>query len=342
MRKVGIKDIAAEAGVSIATVSHALRNPGRVSDVTRRKVLVAADKVGYTPNRMAAGLRTARSGNIVVIIPDIADSYNAGIIKAIEQVAHGRGYSVLLGDTQGSEAREREFAAMTRSRQADGIILMSHRLPFDVGPDECDARGQAGGDLPPIVNGCEFTGYDSVPLVAIDDVRAGSDATMHLIGLGHRDIAVITGDMHGRSSPDRLAGFRRAMQSAGLAVREEWVVQGSYTLQGGERAAQSLLLLKDRPTAIFCFSDEIAFGCIHALRQNGFRVPQDFSVIGFDDIPYARYFNPPLTTVAQPAEAIGRTCATLLLDQIEGRPAPEKRHILPHQLRVRASTLRVA
>lgn len=339
MRKVGIKDIAAKAGVSIATVSHALRNPGRVSDATRRRVLLAADKVGYTPNRLAAGLRTARSGNIVVIIPDIADSFNAGIIKAIEQVAHSRGYSVLLGDTQGSEDREREFAAMTRSHQADGIILFSHRLPFDVAPG---ADGAGRGDLPPIVNGCEFTGHDAVPLVAIDDVQAGADATMHLIGLGHHDIAVITGDMQSRSSPDRLAGFGRAMRAAGLPVREEWVAHGTYTLQGGERAAQSLLLRKDRPTAIFCFSDEIAFGCIHALRQNGFRVPQDFSVIGFDDIPFARYFDPPLTTVAQPAEAIGRACATVLLDQIEGRRPAEQRHILPHEVVVRASTRRVA
>ena len=337
MKKVGIKDIAAEAGVSIATVSHALRNPGRVADATRRKVLIAADKVGYTPNRLAASLRTARSGNIVVIIPDVADSYNSDIIKAIERVAHSRGYSVLLGDTQGSEAREREFAAMTRSRQADGIILLSHRLPFDLGRKKVAVR-----DLPPIVNGCEFTGHDSVPLVAIDDVQAAIDATMHLVGLGHRDIAVITGDMNSRSSRDRLGGFERAMQSAGLDVDPRWVVQAEYTLQGGERGAQALLLQKDRPTAVFCFSDEIAFGCMYTLRQSGFHVPGDISVIGFDDIPFARYLDPPLTTIAQPTAAIGSQCATILLDLIEGRPPLERRHILPHELLVRASTRRLA
>lgn len=336
MRKVGIKDIAAEAGVSIATVSHALRNPGRVAEATRRKVLDAADKIGYTPNRLAASLRTARSGNIVVIIPDVADSYNSGIIKAIEKVAHDRGYSVLLGDTQGSEAREREFAAMTRSRQADGIILLSHRLPFDLGKGKSALR-----ELPPIVNGCEYTGHEGVPLVAIDDVQAARDATMHLVGQGHRDIAVITGDMASRSSRDRLAGFNQAMIDAGLQVDPRRVVQGEYTLQGGERAAQALLLQKGRPTAVFCFSDEIAFGCMYALRQCGFQVPQDVSVIGFDDIPFARYFDPPLTTIAQPADAIGATCATILLDMIDGGAPPEQRNILPHELLVRASTRRL-
>lgn len=336
MKKVGIRDIAAEAGVSIATVSHALRNPGRVSEVTRRKVLVAADKIGYTPNRLAASLRTARSGNIVVIIPDVSDSYNSGIIKAIEKVAHSRGYAVLLGDTQGSEAREREFAAMTRSRQADGIILLSHRLPFDTHKGKAPLR-----DLPPIVNGCEFTGHEGVPLVAIDDVQAAEDAAMHLIGLGHRDIAVITGDMHSRSSRDRLDGFRRAVQKAGLQLNPARVVSGEYTLQGGERGAQALLLQTGRPTAVFCFSDEIAFGCMYALRQSGFRVPRDISVIGFDDIPFARYFDPPLTTISQPAEAIGATCAQILLDLIDGRPPAVLRQILPHELLVRASTRRL-
>ena len=125
MTKIGIKEIAAQAGVSIATVSHAFRNPGRVSDATREKVLAAAKEAGYTPNKLAANLRTSKSGNIVVIIPDVADSHNAKIINAIEKVAHSRGYSVLLGDTQGSEQREREFAAMTSSRQADGIMAGS-------------------------------------------------------------------------------------------------------------------------------------------------------------------------------------------------------------------------
>ncbi len=333
MAKVGIREIAARAGVSIATVSHALRNPGRVSDGTRKKVLAAAEAVGYTPNNLAVSLRTARSGNIVAIIPDVADSYNSGIIKAIEKVAHSRGYSVLLGDTQGSPEREREFAAMTRSRQADGIILMSHRIPFDVDP-----KRVAPGELPPMVSGSEFTGSDAFPSVSIDDVQAAIDATNHLIRYGHRHIAVITGDMQSTSSKDRLAGFRRAMEQAALAIDDNLVVYGEYTLQCGESATERLLLQKTRPTAVFCFSDEIALGCMYALRQHGFHVPDDMSVIGFDDIPFARYFTPSLTTVAQPVEEIGATCATVLIDLIDGKQPETMRQFLPHRLVVRKST----
>ena len=333
MAKVGIKDIAAKAGVSIATVSHALRNPKRVSEATRKKVLAAADEYGYAPNSLAQSLRTARSGNIVTIIPDVADSHNSGIIKAIEKVAHSRGYSVLLGDTQGSEEREREFAAMTRSRQADGIILMSHRMPFQAKEGRLSMD-----DLPPLVNGCESTGHDGVPTVSIDDYRAAIDATQHLIDLGHEDIAVVTGDMHSTSSRNRLEGFRAAMQKAAIPVNEKLIEFGTYTLDGGEQATKTLLMQKQRPTAIFCFSDEIALGCMYSLRRHGFLVPDDVSVIGFDNIPFAKYFAPPLTTIAQPAAEIGRLCASLLLDIIDGNEPESNTHILPHELLVREST----
>jgi LacI family repressor for deo operon, udp, cdd, tsx, nupC, and nupG len=337
MAKVGIKDIAARAGVSIATVSHALRKPGRVAEATRKRVLAAADEVGYTRNNLAASLRTSRSGNIVVIIPDVADSYNYGIIKAIEKVAHRRGYSVLLGDTQGSAKREREFAAMTRSRQADGIILMSHRIPFDVAREELEPD-----ELPPLVNACEFTGYDGFPTVSIDDRQAAIDATTHLVDFGHVDIAVITGDMETTSSRNRLEGFKAAMEMAGLQHNERLIVYGDYSAQCGESAAKTLLMRKDRPTAIFCFSDEIALGCMYALRQHGFEIPNDVSVIGFDNIPFARYLMPSLTTVAQPTEDIGETCATILLDLIDGRKPDKVRYVMPHELMLRQSTRRLA
>lgn len=335
MTKTGIKDVAQKAGFSIATVSHAFRNPGRVSDETRRKVLSAAKEIGYSPNMLAASLRTSRSGNIVAIIPDIADNLNGKIISGIESIAHGRGYSVLLGDTQGSEKREQEFAAMVASRQADGIILMSHRLPFEVGD-----TGLLMDQLPPIVNGCEFAGHETIPFVGIDDIQAAMDATRHLIELGHRDIAVITGDINSTSCRDRLEGFRGAMSQSGLQPNENLIAYSDYSLSGGERAVDTLLIQKNRPSAIFCFSDEIAMGCMFALRRQQFSVPDDISVIGFDDIPIASYVTPPLTTISQPTEEIGAACATLLLDLIEGKELQKLQYILPHNLVVRESTRR--
>ena len=330
MSKVGIKDIALEAGVSTATVSNALRNSGRVSEATRRRVLAAAEKSGYTPNRLAANLRTSRSGNIVVIIPDVADTLNGQIIDGIERVARSHGYSVLLGNTRGSPRREREFAEMTRSRQADGIILMSHRMPFDA----------SGGidELPPLVNGCEDTGIAGIPRVAVDDVKAAEDATQHLLDLGHRHIAVVTGDMESASSRARLGGFRRAMHGAGLEVGPDQVVFGNYLPEDGERAARQLMAQRSRPTAVFCFSDEMAMGCMHALRELGFDVPRDVSVMGFDGIPFSRYMVPPLTTIAQPTEEIGAACARILLGLIEGETPDRLTTYLPHELVVRGST----
>ncbi len=216
---------------------------------------------------------------------------------------------------------------MTRSGQADGIILMSHRLPFG-------AKALRSA-FPPIVAACEFSGCERFPTVSVDDRRAAADATTHLLELGHRAIAVITGAT--ASSRDRLSGFRHTMQGAGIAVDESLIVHGAYSPDSGAASTDVLLEGDRRPTAIFCFSDEIALGSIFALRQRGLEVPKDVSVMGFDDIDAARYYAPPLCTIAQPRQAIGELCATLLFDVLAGRPSAG-RHILPHRLVVRDST----
>jgi len=304
MAKVGIKDVAIRAGVSIATVSHALRNPNRVAKSTREKVLEAVKEIGYTPNNMGVSLRTAKSKNIVTIIPDITDSHNSDIITAIEKVAYQHGYSVLLGNSQGLEEREREFANMTASRQADGIILLSHKLPFTLPGDGDISR------LPPLVNGCEPLNLEGIPTVCIDDIKAGFDAAKHLIDYGHKDIGVITGDMSSPSSDLRLQGFMSAI-------------------------SQAKLLLGDCPTAICCFSDEIALGAMAKLRHNGIQVPEDISVIGFDGIKFGKYSNPALTTILQPAAEIGEICTRILVQLLEGERPSKIRHVLPHSLKIR-------
>ena len=166
-----IYDIARHVGVSAGTVSRALSRPEKVLPDTRRRIEQAAAALGYVPNASARTLKTQRSGKILITVPDIGNPFFAQILKGAEETAQAAGYAVLLGDTQGSEQREREFAAMTRSRQADGIILMSHRLPFDL------SANFSAKDLPPLVNGCEFTGIEDLPTIAIDDRQAAVDAT---------------------------------------------------------------------------------------------------------------------------------------------------------------------
>ncbi|PCK07979.1 MAG: LacI family transcriptional regulator [Alteromonadaceae bacterium] len=333
MSNIGIKELAKIAGVSIATASRAISNPGRVSQATREKVLAAAKNVGYTPNRLGSGLRTSKTGNIIAIIPDVSDTFNFGVIKSLERAASKHGYSVLLGDTQGLRERELAYGEMVKSKQADGIILFSHRLPFE---HDTDKLGEL--KLPPMVNSCESTGDGEIPLVSIDNTLAAREATQHLIEFGHKDIAVITGDINTPSSKARLAGYYEALNTASIEVDPQYIVTGEYSIESGQHYAEQLLLLKHRPSAIFCFSDEIAFGCLHTLRAHGFDVPNDVSVIGFDDIRFAKYVSPSLTTVAQPAEAIGEHCVNLLISQINKSDIKPESVVLPHQLIIREST----
>lgn len=332
MTNIGIKDLAEVAGVSIATASRAISNPNRVSKATRDKVVEAAKEIGYTPNRLGASLRTSKTGNIIVIIPDVSDTFNFGAVKSLEKSATKHGYSVLLGDTQGLRERELAYGDMVKSKQADGIILFAYRLPFDLRAENTHF------ELPPIVNSCERVENNGIPFVSIDNHLAAQQATEHLIQLGHKNIAVITGDINTPSTQSRLAGYRDAMKAANIATEESYVQHGTYSLNMGEACTEKLLLLKQRPSAIFCFSDEIALGCLHSLKKQGFDVPNDISVIGFDDIRFAKYMSPPLTTIAQPVEEIGAQCVDLLIDIIEGNDTTRSEVILPHKLIVREST----
>lgn len=333
MSSVGIKHIASLAGVSIATVSRTLRDPERVSESTRAKVLKAVKECGYTPNKLGVSLRTSRTGNIVVIIPDVSDSFNFGAIKSIEAYAQQRGYSILLGDTQGSEELERTYASMVRSRQADGIIMFSHRLPFDI-----DYSIDVYEQLPPLVNSCETMGIPAIPFVSIDNTQAAYDATQHLIDSGHKDIALITGNIESPSSQHRLEGFRKAMKDAGIPINEDLIHYATYSVEDGESVTKEILQKEKQPTAIFCLSDEMALGCCSAIRNAGLHMPDDISVMGFDDIPFSRYLSPPLTTISQPTKEIGKTCIRLLLDIVEGKRPEKTEYILPHKLVIREST----
>lgn len=336
MSEIGIKELARIAGVSTASVSRALSNPERVSKKMREKVLAAATEVGYRPNRLGSSLRTSRSGNIIAIIPDISDTFNSGVIQSMERAAAERGYSVLFGDTQGLRERELTYGDMVRSRQADGIIVFSHRLPF-----EQETLASENFKLPPLVISCEVSEQlhtQKLPWVSIDNVTAGNDATSHLLSLGHRKIAVITGEKDSPSTHQRLEGYKAALANAGVPFDPTLVHQGEYTLEAGVRLTKTILLAKSRPSAIFCMCDESALGCIATLKDHGFSVPHDISVVGFDDIRFARYLSPSLTTIAQPVEDIGRRCVEILLNLIGGRAAENQANILPHKLVIRNST----
>jgi len=330
--KASIKDIAKQAGVSIATVSRTLSNPDIVSERTRTKVMKAVQQCDYHPNKMGSNLRTKRTGNLVAIIPDITNPFNANLIKAIETTAQQHGYSVLLGDTQNDQQRIDFYASMVDTRQVDGIILFSASLPNAL-RNKLDSA-----QFPPLVNSCEDCQIDSIHKVMINNHSAAVIAVEHLIALGHQHIACITGPVTTPSSVARLAGFKQALTTANIQINAGFIRLGNYELQSGLLAAEQLLALPQPPSAIFCFNDEMAIGAMSSIKAHGLTIPEQISVIGFDDIRFAPYTSPALTTIRQPVELIGQHCTEMLISIINQHPVKPAYIELPVELIIRAST----
>jgi len=331
-RRYNIKEVAHAANVSVATVSRTLAMPDVVAPETRQRVHEAIRRMGYTPNAQARNLRTARTNVIVALVPDISNPFFAEIIRGIEQVAHQNRYSVLLGDTQYSLDREQVYANLIDSRQADGLISLMPHIPT------IEARAPSGRI--PIVNACEYVKDRSITSVYIDNVAAANEATRYLLSLGHRAVAFITGPMSSPISIDRDKGYELALSGGGFQRNRKLTVEGDFSVESGIRAVDSLLSRGERFSAVLCSNDEMALGAIRAIRARGKSVPEDISVVGFDDIRFARYFDPPLTTVAQPMSDLGREAMSMLIEILTGENVPPRKRILPTQLIVRGSTAR--
>lgn len=333
MVKVSIKDIAKLSGVSAATVSRTLSNPGLVSKSTRKKVMKAVDETGYKPNRFGASLRTQKSKNVVVVMPDITNQVNAAIIRAIENEATKAGYSVLLGDTQNNIERDSYYGDMVTSGQADGILVFTPRIPFTINKDK-----PLKDQLPPMVNSCEEIDSEYVHKVVIDNQLGAVKAMQHLLELGHKKIAAVKGPSMTPSTKARLDGYKQALIEAGIEVDTRFIITGDYGPESGYQAMEKLLRLKTRPSAVFCFSDDMAIGAMNALREYDYDIPSDMSVIGFDDITYASLMSPKLTTIRQPLDEMGTQCMQVLLKLMSGNKDVEKYIELPTELIVRQST----
>ncbi|MCW2293997.1 LacI family repressor for deo operon, udp, cdd, tsx, nupC, and nupG [Pseudomonas sp. BIGb0408] len=321
-----IRKVAALAGVSVATVSRTLKSPAQVSPETREKVLDAVEHAGYKPNLMAIQFRSQRTRNLVVLVPDIANTFFAQVIRGIQEAASAFDYRVLLCNTLGNPETERQFAELVDARQADGVIQLRAFDPF------------ARQDHPPLVNICEIVDDAPWPTVSLNNRGAARTMTEHLLGLGHRRIGLIQGPPDSPLTRERFAGYREALDAAGIGLDPALLQDGNYDCQSGHAAAAHLLQVGARPTAIFCENDEMAMGAIRCIRQAGLRIPEDISVAGFDDISFAAFCDPPLTTIAQPAEAFGQHAVAMLLALLEGKSITEHHLILPFELVVRSST----
>lgn len=328
-----IRDVARVAGVSTATVSRALSRPEVVSAATLETVLAAVTQTGYTINQAARNLRQQRTMGVVALVPNLANPFFSRILAGVSAVLAPAGYNLLVVDTQGPGVDRHIARTLDRSR-ADGLIV------FDGAVSAADLCGDAAA--PPVVMACEWIAGIAAPTVRIDNVAGARMAVAHLAGLGHRHIGHLHGPQTNVLAKARAEGVCAELAARGLPVRPDWVLSGDFTLESGQLCARAWLAQTDRPTAVVCASDEMACGFIGEVQRHGLRVPQDVSVVGFDNIELVAHLTPALTTICQPRRAIGETAAQVLLALMAGEVPERHDTILPVELIERASTQTLA
>lgn len=335
---ITIKEMAKMLGVSKSTVSRALRGSDEIGEETKQRVLELARTVNYFPNPIALSLVGNRSNTIGVIVPDIANPFFSSVIGGVEEVAYSRGYHVMIYQSHDTYERERIDSRHISARHADGLIISiaSHSPNFD------HLRALQENGIP-VVLFDRSTDEIQTHKVQVDDYKGAFEATEHLAIQGCRKIAHIAGPLNLSISRDRLRGYRDVLNKYDLPYREEWVIQGEYNQEVGSERAYQLMALRERPDAIFAASDRIAIGVHVALRQLGYRMPDDVALIGFSDLPVSALLDPPLSTVVQPTKEMGQQAAELLLSLLEIKkpPAQFETKVLQSKLVVRKSSLKL-
>jgi LacI family transcriptional regulator len=326
-----IREVAESAGVSYATVSHVINNTRVVTQETRERVLAAMTSLNYRPNALARSLRQGKTNTMGLVLPDSANPFFAEISRSIEAEAFKKGYSVFLCNTELDTQRELFYVDVLSKKQVDGII-------FVAAGDQADSLDfllrqnmsvvMIDRDLPNV----------QVDAVLTDHQLGGFLATQHLIELGHERIACIAGPSSITPSAERIIGYRKALEQAGLPYAEELIMRGDYHPQSGMDIMHSILQMSPRPTAIFALNDLMALGALRAAAEAGCSIPNDLAIVGYDDLELARFTNPPLTTIAQPKKEIGARAVNLLVDRIARKGGPPSRVVLPPELIVRRST----
>ena len=325
-------DVARLAGVTPGTVSRALAGSPLVTAETRAKVDAAVRATGYVIHHAARNLRENRSRQILVALPNIANPFFSGVVEAIEETAQAADYGVLIGNTAHRPDGERKIARNLLTGAVDGLLLNTGRVPAELVAFPDIARKVVAIAVPILGAG--------VTSVAIDQAAAAGEAVTYLTSLGHRVVAHIGGPPS-VTSEGRLNGYRTALLAVGVEPDEGLIAFGDNTIPSGQAAARRLLDRRDRPTAIFCANDEMAIGAIIVAKEMGLSVPDDISIVGFDDVEIAAFYDPPLTTIHQPRREIGRTGMKELLALLTGeRRRTGRRIVLDHALVVRASTAR--
>jgi LacI family transcriptional regulator, galactose operon repressor len=328
--KVTIRDVAREAGVSVATVSRVMNDSGPVSEGARARILEIAGRLRYAPNEAARTLISSRTCTLGVILPDLHGEFFSEVIRGLDQAAKASGYHLLVSGSHNDRA-ETEAALRAMRGRVDGLVLMA--------PDANTAGVAAGipSGVPVVLLNCP-TVDGRADSIEIDNFGGAYAMVQHLAGPTRHCVAVIAGTPNNRDAAERLRGYRDALHNLGIEQRAEWGLEGNFTEASGYEAARRFIALRPRPDALFASNDSMAIGALSAFHEAGLRVPQDVAVGGFDDIPMARYTSPPLTSVRVPMGTLGAQAVDLLVLAVgtEGRHVA-RRETLPTALVVRAS-----
>lgn len=325
-------DVAREAQVSVATVSRLLNKQGTVSPDTAARVYAAIEKLSYEPNLLARNFRKNESRVILILAPNVTNPYYAHILSGIGDAAAELGYSALIFTTADDPAREREALEMLKKRRADGAILMASNIG-------CNWLLEYANHFP-VVQCSEYDPAVDIPHVSIDNYQATRQTMEYLLGLGHRRIAIISSENDYISTRLRLKAYQDTLEKHGIQPHAGYVVYASrdYSFSSGKLRAKELLAVTPPPTAIFCISDTLALGAITAAKENNLRVPEDVTVIGFDDVEHTTMLHPNITTIAQPCYELGRESVHLLYAQMQQKKEFPRQMILAHRLIVRESS----
>lgn len=305
-----INDVAERAGVSITTVSHVINQTRYVSDGLIDRVNKAMEELDYHPNSLARGLRSGKTKTIGLVIPDISNQFFAEISRKIEDKGFEHGYSVILCNTDDDRTKELRYIDVLLAKKVEGIIFIS------AGEESDNLEKTIEFKLPIVVVDRNIKELNT-DLVLVDNKTGGYEATKYLIGLGHKRIACISGPSPITPSAQRVAGYKRALQEAGIDFEPSMVILGDFRYQSGIKVMQEFLSFPKLPTAVFACNDMMALGAIQAIYNEGMKIPDDISVIGFDNIPFSKTIYPTLTTMAQPVYEMAELAIELLIDRIK-------------------------
>ena len=333
-RSATIQDVAQAAQVSTATVSRVLSAPQQVAPGTRETVLEAIRQTGYRVNQAARNLRMKRAGAVLVLVPDLGKPFYSGILAGISEAFASTDYAVLISDTETQPQGSQMLGGYFLDGRIDGAISLDGGMSSET-LDECRSLGV--GDK--IIFLCEWVAGEDFPVIASDNAEGAKLAVRHLHEIGHRRIAHVTGPEGNVLTTARRDGMIAERARLGLPARSDLIIRGDFSLDSGRAAADTILTMENPPTAVFCSADMVAFGLIARLHEGGVRVPDDISVVGFDDIEMSESFVPALTTIRQNRKGLGRRAGELLLDRLAGNaPSAKPEPPMPVELILRGST----